>query len=112
VRARGPAGPARHEIPAIDAAALAAARLADGLVAAARDRGSARWEAFLAPLPDRLRDADVTDLRAAARRARSAYGVKDSIRDVLPAELTEPFRDAIDRLLKELARHEARPGLC
>jgi hypothetical protein len=30
--------------------------------------------------------------------------VKDSVRDVLPAELTEPFLDAIDRLLRELNR--------
>jgi hypothetical protein len=28
------------------------------------------------------------------------------VRDVVPRELTEPFLDAIDRLLKELARRE------
>ena len=31
-------------------------------------------------------------------RARAAYGAKDSVRDALPADLTEPFLDAIDRL--------------
>jgi hypothetical protein len=100
-------GPARHERPAIDDAALIAARHADRLVAAARDRGSARWAEFLAPLPDRLRDDELTSLRSVAMRARAAYGPKDSVRDVLPADLTEPFLEAIDRLLRELARREA-----
>jgi hypothetical protein len=99
-------GPSRHEAPAVDAAALRAALLADRLVAAARERGSARWTSFLEPIPDRLRDDDVGALRATAMRARAAYGPKDSIRDALPEELTAPFREAIDRLLKELARHE------
>ena len=99
-------GPARHEVPAIDAAALLAARWADRLLDAARERGSARWAAFLEPLPDRLRDEGVAALRATALRARAAYGPKDSIRDVLPPDVTEPFREAIDRLLKELARRE------
>jgi hypothetical protein len=51
-----------------------------------------------------LRDDDPPALRATATRSRAAYGVKDSIRDVLPAELTEPFLDAIDRLVRELNR--------
>jgi hypothetical protein len=100
-------GPARHERPAIDDAALIAARHADRLVTAARDRGSTRWAEFLAPLPDRLRDDELTSLRSVAMRARAAYGPKDSVRDVLPADLTEPFLEAIDRLLRELARREA-----
>jgi hypothetical protein len=103
-----PRGPARHEVPAIDAAALTAARWADRLVRAARERGATRWVAFLEPIPDRLRDDDVPALRAVASRARAAYGAKDSIRDALPAELTEAFRDALDVLLKELARHDLR----
>ena len=75
----GVGGPqARHELPSIDAAALTAARWADRV------------------------------LRAAALRARAAYGPKDSLRDALPEEVAEPFRDALDLLLKELARHEAR----
>jgi hypothetical protein len=100
-------GPARHERPAIDEAALVAARHADRLVAAARDRGVARWAEYLAPLPDRLRDDELSTLRSTAMRARAAYGPKDSVRDALPADLTEPFLDAIDRLLRELARREA-----
>jgi hypothetical protein len=96
--------PARHERPAIDEAGLVAARHADRLLAAAREIGSARWTAYLEPLPDRLRDDEPVALRATATRCRAAYGVKDSIRDVLPADLTEPFLDAIDRLVRELNR--------
>ena len=96
--------PARHEYPVIDDLGMAAARHADRLVAAARERGLARWTAYLEPLPDRLRDDDLRGLRAAAVRARAAYGPKDSIRDALPADLTEPFLDAIDRLLREINR--------
>ena len=95
---------ARHERPTIDEAGLAAARHADRLLAGARTIGSERWIAYLEPLPDRLRDDEPTALRATATRCRAAYGVKDSIRDVLPAELTEPFLDSIDRLIRELNR--------
>jgi hypothetical protein len=101
------AGPSRHERPAIDEAALAAARAGDRVLDAARAAGAARWVAYMEPLPDHLRDDRVSDLRRTALRARSAYGPKDSIRDVLPREITEPFLDAVDRLLKELARREA-----
>jgi hypothetical protein len=45
-------------------------------------------------------------LRGIARRARAAYGPKDSIRESLPPEVTEPFLDHLDRLLKALAREE------
>jgi hypothetical protein len=96
--------PARHEIPAIDELALAAARHGDRLLAAAQERGLTRWSTFLEPLPDRLRDDDLAGLRSVAMRARAAYGPKDSVRDALPAALTEPFLEAIDRLLRELAR--------
>jgi hypothetical protein len=99
--------PARHERPAIDEAALVAARHADRLVRAASDRGDERWARFLAPLPDRLRDDEVPELRTIARRARAAYGPKDSIRDALPADLTEPFLDSLDRLIREINRREA-----
>jgi hypothetical protein len=101
-------GPWRHAVPAIDEAALVAARHADRLLAAAEERGITRWAAYLQPMPDRLRDGDLRDVRLAAMRARAAYGPKDSIRDALPAELTEPFLEAIDRLLKALARRELR----
>ena len=104
-RTEGPSRrPARHERPAIDEAGLVAARHADRLLAAAREIGSTRWIAYLDPLPDRLRDDEPAALRATATRCRAAYGVKDSIRDVLPADLTEPFLDSIDRLVRELNR--------
>jgi hypothetical protein len=99
-------GTARHELPEVDAAALEAARAADRLLAAAMTSGNERWTRYLAALPDRLRDDPVPDLRRVARLGRSAYGPKDSVRDALPAEFTEPFLIAIDRLLKVLARHD------
>jgi hypothetical protein len=99
--------PGRHEVPEIDEAGLAAARCVDRLLAAARELESARWEAFLAPLPDRLRDAPPGELRAIARRGRAAFGAKDSIADVLPWEDALALRDALDRLLKALARRDA-----
>ena len=103
-------GPARHEKPAIDEAALVAARAGDRMLHEARDRGADRWLAYLEPLPDSLRDAELGDLRRVALRARAMYGPKDSVRDALPATVTEPFLDAIDRLLKELARREVSEG--
>jgi hypothetical protein len=102
--------PGRHELPEIDEAALVAARCADRLLAAARELGSTRWEAFLAPIPERLRDAPAEELRAVARRSRAAFGAKDSIADVLPWDDAMAFRDALDRLLKLLVRREAAEG--
>jgi hypothetical protein len=98
--------PARHEAPDIDATALEAARAADRALAAARAMDADRWARYLAPLPERLRDDPITGLAGVARRARSAYGPKDSIRDALPEDVTEPLLVAIDRLLKALARYE------
>jgi hypothetical protein len=46
-------------------------------------------------------------LRAVARSARSAYGPRDSVRDTLPPDVTEPFLEAIDRLIRVIARWEA-----
>jgi len=100
-------GPPRHEIPEVDAAALEAARAADAAVAAAREAGNERWLRYLDPMPNRLRDDTLPDLRTAAHLVRAAYGPKDSIRDDLPAEVTEPFLDRIDRLLKAIARYES-----
>jgi hypothetical protein len=102
-------GPARHELPLIDERGLIAARAADVALAAAEGRGQDRWAAFLHPLPDRFRDGDLRDLRAAAMRGRAAFGPKDSIRDGLPAEVTEPLLDAVDRLLRELNRYDRTP---
>lgn len=94
----------RHEHPIIDEAALEAARHCDRLLASARAVGSGRWVAYLELLPDRLRDDEPNALRATTTRCRAAYGVKDSIRDTLPASVTEPFLDSIDRLIRELNR--------
>ena len=101
-------GPARHERPVIDEAALVAARAADRVLDAARDAGVVRWVTYFEPLPDRLRDDDVVDLRRTAMRIRAAYGPKDSVRDALPWALTESLLDAVDKLLKELARREVQ----
>lgn len=101
--------PARHERPVIDDAALVAARDADRILAVARDRGLDRWVKLLEPVPDLLRDAGIKELRGVAMKARSAYGPKDSIRDAIPAELTEPFLADLDRLLKALARDALEP---
>ena len=103
---RGARTSARHQYPAIDDAAMVAARAADRLLAAARALDQARWVAYFAPLPDRLRDDDIADLRRTALRVRAAYGPKDSVRDALPEDVTEPLLDALDRLLKALARRE------
>jgi hypothetical protein len=105
--ARAHATAARHADPRIDDLGLEAARHADRLLAEAVERGATRWSTYLAPLPDGLRDEGLPGLRAVALRARAAYGPKDSVRDVLPPELTEPFLDAIDRLIRELNRARA-----
>jgi hypothetical protein len=101
--------PARHELPEIDAAALTTARAVDALLAEARGRNDApaeRWAGYFGRAPDELRDEPVSQLRSVARRARAAYGPKDSIRDVFSPAITEPLLDAIDRLLKALSRYE------
>ena len=105
---RRPTGPPRHELPAIDEAALLAARHTDRMLEAARASGFTRWETYLEPLPDKLRDGDLRDVRSAALRVRAAFGPKDSIRDALPEDVTEPVVGSIDRLLKALARHATR----
>jgi hypothetical protein len=97
----------RHEHPAIDEAGLVAARHADRMLAAAKGVGATRWVAYFDAMPDRLRDDDIKALRATATRCRAAYGVKDSVRDVLPAAVTEPFLDALDRLIRDLDRAAA-----
>jgi hypothetical protein len=100
-------GPARHELPLVDEAGLVAARHVDRLIAAARDLGADRWVAYFEPMADRLRDDEPRALRQVAMRARAAFGPKDSIRDLLPGEITEPFLESIDRLLKQLNRRDA-----
>ena len=77
------------------------------VLAAAREAGNERWVAYLESLPDRLRDDSLADLRRTVMRCRSAYGPKDSVRDAFGPEVTEPFLDALDRLLKLLNRRDA-----
>jgi hypothetical protein len=100
-------GPARHELPAVDEAGLAAGRHADRVVAAADAAGATRWLRYFEAMPDRLRDDEPRSLRQVALRARAAYGPKDSVRDVLPPDVTEPFLESIDRLLKQLNKRDA-----
>jgi hypothetical protein len=103
-----PSDPARHELPDIDTAALAAARAAELALAQVRESGFDRWATYLDPLPDRLRDDSLRDLRGTARRVRAAFGPKDDLRDVLPDDTTEPLMRATDRLLKAIARYDAQ----
>jgi len=62
---------------------------------------------YFEPLADRLRDDEPRGLRQAALRARAAFGPKDSVRDVVPGDVSQPLLDAIDRLLKQLNRRDA-----
>ena len=78
------------------------------MLTAARAAGSERWTRYLALMPDRFRDDPIPTLRATARAGRSAFGPKDSVREALPEAVTEPFLDAVDRLLKLLLRWEMR----
>ena len=103
---RGARGPLRHEMPAVDEAGLTAARQVDRVIAAARTLGADRWVAYFEPLADRLRDDEPRGLRQVAMRARAAFGPKDSVRDVLPEDVTKPFLESIDRLLKQLNRRD------
>ncbi len=100
-------GPARHELPAVDEAGLIAGRQADRMVAAAEMAGATRWLRYFEGMPDRLRDDEPRFLHQVALRARAAYGPKDSIRDALPPEVTEPFLEAIDRLIKQLNKRDS-----
>ena len=104
--AQGPDA-ARHELPVIDELGLAAALAADKLLQCARERGAQRWFDFLAPMPEQLRDGGIKQLLVVTQRARAAYGHKDSIREALPPELTEPFLDALDRLRRAVVRELA-----
>lgn len=83
-----------------------AARAADRIVTAAIARNATRWLHYFETMPDHLRDDDPRALRQVAMRARAAFGPKDSVRDQLPEDVTEPFLDAIDRLLKQLNRRD------
>ena len=57
-------------------------------------------------MPDVLRDGDLTDVRRAAVRARSGLRSEGLDPRRLPPEATEPFLEAIDRLIREIARYD------
>jgi len=82
-------------------------RTADKLLESARQKGSQRWTEFLSPVPEQLRDSGLSQLLVVIARTRAAYGHKDSIREILPEELTEPFRDQLDRLKRAVLRELA-----
>ena len=84
-----------------------AGRQADRMVAAAESAGATRWLRYFDEMPDRLRDDEPRSLRQIALRARAAYGPKDSVRDALPPDVTEPFLESIDRLLKQLNKRDS-----
>jgi hypothetical protein len=102
--------PARHQLPTLDTAAMAAARAFDVLLDAAREAGSDRWVRYLEPLPDRLRDDDLRALRGTVRRCRSAFGPGDSVLDVVPEDVGLTARRAIDEVIRVLARHDVTVG--
>ena len=104
------AGPPRWQDPQLDEAALDVARRVRVAVAVLRGRGNARWVAFLEPLVSAFEDGDRTDLQAAGRRARAAFGARDSLLDAAPDADTLGLRDAVDRLLFLLERRLAAEG--
>ncbi len=95
---RHPPGPPRWQDPALDEAALELARLVRGAVSALHGLGHERWVAFLEPLVPVFEDGDRGDLLVAARRARAAFGARDSILDAWPSDDARRLRDAVDRL--------------
>lgn len=105
---RRPTGPARHEVPEIDARALALARQVERSVAALRSAGRARWLPVLEPLLDPLRDGSLGAVRLAANRVRAAFGVGESVAEDLPDDEARALREATDATLRAIARFEAR----
>ncbi len=95
---RPKAGPPRWQDPVLDEAALELARLVRGAVVALGALGHERWVAFLEPLVPVFEDGDRADLLLAARRARAAFGARDSILDAWPSDEARRLRDAVDHL--------------
>ena len=98
---------ARLEDPALDQAALAAARLTGDAVRALGARGAARWVAFFEPLIPVFLDGDRESLLRAARRARAAFGARDSVLDEWSTGEALLLRDRIDALQALLDRRRA-----
>ena len=98
----------RWQDPALDEAALAAAHRAREAIAALRARGATRWVHWFELIQPVLEDGDRADVQVAARRARAAFGAKDSVLDALPDDEALRLRDALDRLLRALDARAAR----
>jgi len=101
-------GPARWQVPDVDAAALALARQVRAAARALSASGRSRWAAVLEPLAAPLEDGDLAAIRTAANRVRAAFGVGESVAEDLSAEQGRGLRDATDAALRALDRYEAR----
>ena len=110
--AKGPTraapGPARWQVPEVDAAALTLARQVRAAAGGLSASGRSRWAAVLEPLAVPLEDGDLAAVRAAANRVRAAFGVGESVAEDLSAEEGRGLRDATDAALRALDRYEAR----
>ena len=95
--------PPRWQDPVLDEAALAVARAVRGAIRAL-EGSSPRWATWFEALLPALEDGDRPALETAAKRARAAYGAKDSVMDVWTAPEARQLRDLIDRLQLVLAR--------
>ncbi len=69
--------------------------------------GHARWAALFEPLVPVFEDGDRADLLVAARRARAAFGARDSVLDAWDSDDALRLRDALDRLQLLLDRRQA-----
>jgi len=105
---RGNRGPARWQVPDVDAAALGLARDVRQSIAILRSAQRPRWLPFLEPLVEPLEDGDLGAIRAAANRVRSAFGVGESVAEDLPVHEGRALRDGADAVLRALDRYEAR----
>ena len=99
----------RWEDAALDDAALAVARRTRTVLVALEAAGDTRWRAWFEVLVPVFEDGDRSALEAAGRKARAAFGAKDSVRDVVDSPDLLVLRDAIDVLLRVLAERAARP---
>ena len=100
---------ARWQDPALDEQALAVAAGLRGALGALREAEHDRWVAWFEALLPVFEDGDVAALRTAARRARAAFGAKDSVVDAwADADAALRLRDAIDRLQRSLDARAAR----
>ncbi len=96
----------RWQDPPLDEAALAVARDIRHALVELRTVAP-RWATWFDALLPALEDGDRAALEAAAKRARAAYGARDSVLDVWSTPEALQLRDQIDRLQRLLARRSA-----